>query len=283
MRVLFLLIFGLFTPLPANEKPFLVTKIQYQFGNQLFQVAAGYALALDHGYEPLFPDFKSCPHWNVRENYKKVFSKFNADSPSSPILKKLNEAEVNRLGHLPENVMIHGFFQSEKYFIHHKEEILKLFSPSNEILDRLLEKYQSLLSHQKTVALHVRTYLADYGHIPQSKEFHAFPGLEYYKNAVQLLGEDCLYLIFSDRIAWCKKNLSDIAPFIVFIEGNHYIDDFYLMTLCDHIITANSSFSWWAAYLNQNPDKLVITPKNWYGERWRYLTNQIVPKDWIRL
>ena len=276
-------LYCLFFPVAAVAKPFVTVDIRYELGNQMFQIAATVACALDNDYDTYFPDLQRCSYWGIPENYKHVFFRLNARMPPSEAAYVYKDGGgVFPIPARP-NMRMEGFFQSEKYFAHHKEKILQLFAPSHDILDYLHLKYENILSHPCTVALHVRTYIKDYGHLPTKDELHSFAGVEYYKKAVALFPQDALFVVCSDDIKWCKENLTGIAPHMVFIENNKYYHDFYLMTLCHHVITANSTFSWWAAYLNRHENKKIVTLDNWFGIWWAGNTNNIVPKDWIRL
>jgi hypothetical protein len=113
------------------------------------------------------------------------------------------------------------------------------------------------------------------------KDFHAFPGIAYYERAVSLFPEDSLFIICSDDIKWCKNHLSHLSKNLIFIEGNIHTHDFYLMSLCKHNIISNSTFSWWAAYLNPNPDKITVTPDHWFGMWWDHLTENFMVEGWI--
>ncbi len=267
----------------ADEKPFVIGKLQYELGNQMFQVAATVAFALDHGYEPYFPDLASCPWWGIPDNYRYVFWRLNPSKPQGMVESIYREEEVKFPLPTHPNARLEGYFQSEGYFAHHRDEILRLFAPSAEIMDYLELKYSEILAHPQTVAIHVRTFIKDYGHVPLPGELHAFPGIKYYEKAVSLFPKDSLFVLCSDRIDWCKRHLSHVAKNLIFIEGNHYVHDLYLMSLCNHIITGNSTFSWWAAYLNRNPNKVVVTPESWFGTWWKHGTDNIVLKDWIRI
>jgi hypothetical protein len=87
--------------------------------------------------------------------------------------------------------------------------------------------------------------------------------------------------VFSDDINWCKQNLS--FPKMQFVEGQDNIEDLWFMSLCSNNIIANSSFSWWGAWLNNNPEKKVIAPKNWFGQYANINSSDIVPETWILL
>jgi hypothetical protein len=146
---------------------------------------------------------------------------------------------------------IDGYFQSEKFFINNKDEIIEMFT-HKETISKLKQEYGDILSN--SVSIHFRR--GDYVGIGEALE------LDYYDFALQCLYEDYPVdhvLIFSDDIDWCKKNIHyDKAKFIT---GNKDYECMYLMSLCTNNIVANSSFSWWGAYLNRNPLKRVFMPK----------------------
>jgi hypothetical protein len=269
----------------VEEKPFIIGELRYELGNQMFQAAAAIATAIDHGYEAYFPDLDNCLSWGIPENHRYVFWRLNAQRPMGEVQYVYDEWREG--GKLPiparPNTVLQGYFQCEKYFAHHKEEILNLFAPSSEVMDYLQTKYPHILAHPNTVAIHVRTYIKDYGHIPTKDEFHAFPGVAYYQRAVNLFPEDSLFILCSDHIPWCKANLSHLAENLIFIEGNMHVYDLYLMSLCKHNIMANSTFSWWSAYLNRNPDQVVVTPNRWFGGHWVSATENLILEDWIRV
>lgn len=106
--------------------------------------------------------------------------------------------------------------------------------------------------------------------------------MPYFKNAISYFGKDKLYLIISDDIEWCKKNFKGNNFF--FSEGESSIVDLYLQTMCNHNIISNSSFSWWGAWLNNNPEKIVIAPKNWFGKQMKdWNLQDLIPSEWERL
>jgi len=248
----------------------------------MFQVAAAAAVAWDYDFDLTFPDFNRIHCWRIQENYQEVFWRLPTYLPSEPTVIYQESGKEFPIPPHP-NMTLRGFFMSPKYFDHHREKILALFAPKREILDYLHEKYSDLLDHPITVGVHVRTYIPDYGHPPTEDELHAFASISYYEEAISLFPEEALFLICSDDIPWCKAHLGHIAKNVVFIEGNKHYHDLYLMSLCDHNITANSTYSWWSAYLNQNPDKIVTTPDNWFGKWWGHNTDRIIPDGWIRI
>lgn len=95
--------------------------------------------------------------------------------------------------------------------------------------------------------------------------------------------DDVLFVIFSNKMEACKREFSSINRPRIFIEEHHDYHDSYLMSMCTHHIIANSSFSWWDAYLNPNPNKIVMTPPRWYTPCCELDDKDIVPLDWFRI
>jgi hypothetical protein len=178
-----------------------------------------------------------------------------------------------------------GYFQSEKYFISHRKRILDdlnlLRTGSNAF-----KIYKDLIqSKQTSVALHVRR--GDYISNPNSNIIHGFCGSEYYYNSIKYLKKyhkNLNFFIFSDDIEWCK--LSFKGNYFSFIDSIELqdSDEMYLMSICNHNIISNSSFSWWGAWLNNNKDKTIIAPKKWFvDDHTESYAGDIVPKEWVRI
>ena len=143
------------------------------------------------------------------------------------------------------------------------------------MLEYIYAKYFDLLIHPKTVAIHVRTY---------NKEYHEstmrFVGLEYYEMAMNYFPKDTLFVVFSDRINWCKQYFSLFNKQMIFIEGNDQVEDFFLMSMLKNHIISNSCYSWWAAYLNRNTEKVIIAPQR-TGRSHIDINENIYFSDWI--
>lgn len=271
--------------LESREEPcFIVGDIQYQLGNQMFQVAAVYSLALDNHCEAYFPDLATQFWWNFSTNREQVFWRLNTSNPPQPYESQFSDPHFNYTP-IPftPRMRIRGLFQSEKYFVHHKQEILDLFAPSQAIENYLRSKYKALLSQPVTVGVHVRTYLDDYGHLPNNRDLHQFVGIGYYERAISQFPRDAVFVVFSDRIEWCKEHFASIPRTFIYIEAEAYYHDLYLMSMCTHNIIANSSFSWWGAYLNRNPNKIVIAPTRWVNPDWGYRTHDVIPTSWTQV
>jgi hypothetical protein len=181
-----------------------------------------------------------------------------------------------------KNISITGYFQSEKYFIHCKKIVLKLFR-FPKITCKLCKKYLNLIYNKNSVAIHVRR--GDYLNDPKVRYIHGILGDDYYKKSIIYIKKKVknpFFFIFSDDIKLVKKTFSffDDKKYI-FIDTKSSINDLYLMSNCKHFIIANSSFSWWGAWLSKNKRKIVCAPKRWL--RARISTPDIIPESWIKL
>lgn len=267
---LFLLPFFLYA------KSFVVGELEGQLGNQFFIIAATVSLALDHNAIPVFPDLETKREYNIPLNREKVFPHLNTYSP--PSIRFSYKEPHYHYAQIPykRNMKLRGYFQSEKYFAHHKSEILQLFAPSAEILQYLSSKYSDILEHPNTVSVHVRFYHED----PEQK-CHITYQKDYYEKAILMMPAESLFVIFSNRVEQCKQMLSGLNRNLRYIEGESHYHDLYLMSLCKHNIICNSSFSWWAAYLNPNPHKKVLAPPLWFNPAYGLNTKDLLPESWI--
>lgn len=182
-----------------------------------------------------------------------------------------------------DNTYLLGWWQNENYFKDVRETILQEFQPK-KISSRTTQTLKKIES-SPSVSLHVRR--GDYVTNKYANKNHGLAPIDYYRKAVDLINrkqKQARYFVFSDDVEWCKKNLP-LGKDVVFIDWNSErpCEDIWLMQHCSHNITANSSFSWWGAWLNNNPEKIIIAPKNWFKDRSDNQETQIVPKDWLRL
>jgi len=238
-------------------------KLKGGLGNQLFQIAAAKSLALRKGGD-LTIDMNNVggPHelsHNRPDFYlNNIFRNVKVEAKPSDVI--MYDEPHYHFAELPkwDNVCLHGYFQSEKYFKSHESEIREMFKADSKTEEHLQKKYGEILSSGNTVSLHVRR-----GDYVGKEEFHPLVKKSYYDQAVtKYIGST--FLVFSDDISWCRENLIK-GPNYVFIEGNKDYEDLYLMSKCEHNIIANSSFSWWGAWLNENENKTVVAPGNWFG------------------
>ena len=256
-------------------------------GNQMFCVATTLALAWDNDDVAVFPDLNFPPfdfygktmfHKLKKEPLKENFVKlhYKEKDYSSTIFENIS---------YENNLCINGHFQSYKYFQNYEEELKEVFSLPKHILNSVRDRYKNILALKNPVSIHVRR--GDY--ISDSKLYKRFTILseDYYSKALELAGDYDSVIIFSDDIEWCKNNLNYIEVEKFFIENEADIIDLYLMSQIKKNIIANSSFSWWSAFLNPHKDKKVIAPWNWFGPRRaennKVETKDLIPESWERI
>jgi len=266
----------------------VVVRILGGLGNQMFQYAYAKSLA-EKGYEVQI-DISKFKSYKLHGGYH--LDKFNIDletsNNSTAFLSKIGLKktikEPNLLFHkdllkVHNNAFIKGYFQTEQYFGDIREILIDQFKIRKELAKSTLAIKNQIELLKNTCSLHVRR--GDYISDKKANKVHGTCDLDYYSSAIEHISKqnsNVHFFVFSDDIAWVKDNLN--------ITNATYIDhnvipheDMHLMTLCNHNITANSSFSWWGAWLNQNPDKIVIAPKNWFVDK----ENEVACKSWITL
>ncbi len=270
----------------------IIVNIIGGLGNQMFQYAMGRSLAIK-SKQKLKLDLAAFENYPLRNFELDVF---NID-PEIASKEEINQLKENKLNFtekyfhfdseilgLDQSTFLVGYWQSEKYFINYKDIILKEFILKNE-LSHQSSQFQKAIESTISVSLHIRR--GDYITNPTTNSFHGACSLEYYKNAVSLIVnrvDKPQFFIFSDDLDWAKENLNFIEK-ITFIKLNENIPDheeMYLMSQCKHNIIANSSFSWWGAWLNQNVDKIVIAPEKWFLDETMN-TKDLIPDTWIHL
>jgi hypothetical protein len=248
-----------------------------QFGNQLFQLGAAMSLAEKLGKRVLFPDDVQCHGW--------LKTKLRlADAKALRRCKQVFYGEPSFAYHaFPEDLRKHdrirlgGYFQSYKYIDPVKKELRDLFEGDPWLVSETDKAYAKLglLPDEPTVAVHVRR--GDYLLYPRK---HPVQDVAYYRTAMDIVnkGGRCRAVVFSDDIAWCKQHLG--IPRAVYSEGNPAIVDMMLMMRMHHNIIANSSFSWFGAYLNDHEDKVVVAPRKWFGPDGPR-QHDLIPPEWV--
>ena len=285
----------------------IIVKIIGGLGNQMFQYA--YAKKLDTlGFEVKI-DTSAFIHYNLHSGYgldnysislqvadNKELSKFKKHRLLGKIFKKTPflAGQFNieksllydeRYLKVSDGSYVEGYFQSEKYFFDIKETLLKEFQIKPEISDYSKSLAKKILQSDTAVSIHIRR--GDYIHNPKANAVHGVCPLEYYKKAISLLEgkfENPTFFIFSDDIEWSRENLGIKKS--VFVENGDRIphEDIYLMSLCNHHIIANSSFSWWGAWLNRYDKKVVIAPKRWFADKNKQSqAPDIIPESWMKI
>ena len=271
-------------------------------GNQMFQFAAGKALALRLGTECkvdvefLNADSKGAYtqrkyELNVFDSNIEVADKKEIENAlrsslfsgilSKPKLYREKEHDFNEeILRLKDGTYLEGYWQSEKYFKQFEKEIRLAYKFKNEFIagtEALLQRMKS----SNSVSIHVRR--GDYVTLPSASSFHGTCSPQYYKAALTQLNlkhKDIKAFVFSDDLDWCRTNLT--LGDCEFVETGSAYKDMYLMQNCKHNIIANSSFSWWAAWLNMNSEKMVITPKKWFNDTTIKIKD-IYPESWIKV
>jgi hypothetical protein len=295
----------------------IILRLRGGLGNQLFQYAAGKSLALYHNTAFKLDLYFYKTHNNRKfelENFNIPIELASRDevhefTGSNPVIRYINKREnylrcpsVFAQPHyhfyedyfgLPGNLYLSGYFQCEKYFQQISSEIFKWYTPAKP-LDAVNTTLVNEMLSKESVALHVRR--GDYTN--QYASFFVTVPDEYYKKAIQEIKSRTTnpsFFVFSDDIAWCKANLAlDGAVFVEHNKGDDSFKDLLLMSHCKHNIIANSTFSWWGAWLNSNPNKVVIAPRVWFRESYFggkapvypsriYNTKDLIPEKWIRL
>ena len=292
----------------------IITKITGGLGNQMFQYAFGRARALQWNI-PFKMDRSELEsgrlntprqyelhHFNVVESFARpeelrqlkldiygrvmnrillnVKNTFPDIKPSH--IREHASIEKNLKPGQPRSLYLDGYWQSEKYFKAYAEVIKKDFTLRDKP-DSWNEELLQRIRKGASVSIHVRR--GDYVTNASTNKYHGTCSLEYYQQAIALIEKEVSepeYYVFSDDLPWVKENLSFGKGTVVFVDHNSNAAhmDIMLMSQCKHNIIANSSFSWWGAWLNANPRKQVIAPKKWFNHKEDI---NILPEPWIKL
>lgn len=273
----------------------VIVKLRGGLGNQMFQYAAGYAAARRQGKE-LFLDLSA---------YENQFSKdepraFELDAFNlsfarvarrrNTVVSMFLRRAVNKLfpanpyafkSHVFSYKILDGYYQNERYFLHIREHILREFALRAE--SGIFSETKKFIRSGTGVSLHVRR--GDYMRNQYAHSYHGVLGLTYYQKAyehlVSRIGSDFVLFIFTDDVEWAKENLSfHKNTFILSGQGFNSAEELTLMSHCAHNIIANSTFSWWGAWLNQHPNKIVIAPKRWTAKND---SSDIIPLTWTKI
>lgn len=291
----------------------IIVKIKGGLGNQLFQYAAGRHLAemrgvelkLDLSYINADPNGAYTKReleldvFNVKcsiaeKNQTAAFLKNSGNRYVRTICRNypglFKHAYIAESGNLfhdkfysyPKNTYLDGFWQSEKYFKPIRSVLLEELSLKNGLTEEAQALADKIIS-SNAVSVHIRR--GDYVSDKNVNSHHGALQLDFYQNAMEALKQqtnvDHAY-VFSDDIKWCKENIKfDLTTsFVEFTTKVSGSEEMMLMSKCKHNIIANSSFSWWAAWLNRNESKRVVAPKNWFTS---VENPDIYPEGWIKL
>lgn len=246
-----------------------------EYGLGVFNLQADFASAEElRAYQPIFS--KKWPRL-IRGIGNRLFRRYNVWHEKSydydPSFEKIKDGQ-----------MIIAYLQSEKYFKDIASSIRQDFSLKPGI-EPSLRIYEDKLKDCTPISIHIRR--GDYVTHKQAKALLGALDEGYYREAISIINsriKDPRYFVFAEfpeDIEWSRKNLP-IPVDSVFVEPQKMYQDLWLMSQCQHNIIANSSFSWWGAWLNPNPDKIVISPKRWFSELAFNIDDRL-PKEWLKL
>lgn len=292
----------------------IIVKLQGGLGNQMFQFAAGLALAKKHVADlyldlSFFNDNKSLQPITPRDfeldifelpaqaltvvQKKKILKNKDFRLPFWKLHKKLSysiysephyEYDPN-IKNIKLPAYLDGYFQSYKYFSDYKPLIEHMFSFERKNFQNVVSPSLSQIINENSVCVHIRR--ADYINIKQTNAFHGVCSTEYYERSIEKIikeVENPHFFFFSDDISWVKQIFSNLNVKKTFVNenfGSESWKDMYYMSKCKHQIIANSTFSWWGAWLNNNQQKIVIAPKKWFNVNLS--DKDLIPHDWVRL
>lgn len=291
----------------------VVVRIVGGLGNQMFQYAAGLGLAMHHGakLELDLSAFSNYTTWPYQLDRLCVPQDITCEQSQEPLgrrrfLTRLRSRAFRKMEskanyyrephfHFDESffklndkeMRIFGYFQSPSYFENCSDMLLKYFQPATP-LGAIAQKWADRIDAANcSVSLHVRR--GDYVTNLNAAAVHNAIGEGYYKRAIALMRRifgDVQFFIFSDDSAFVEQMFGDLPrACIVRTDPARSWEDMFLMARCRHHIIANSSYSWWGAWLNASPDKLVIAPGRWFTRQRLSTTNvmDIFPEGWIIL
>ncbi len=288
----------------------IIVKLKGGLGNQMFQYAMGRSLSHFHGMQLkfdilTFPDHNQRVYaldkfnvdiqnasqneiFNLKYQSRNFFNKILRRAPkkSSNYIQEKDFILCKKILSINGSVYIDGYWQSEKYFEDIKEIIRHDFSIKHPIKGKN-KKCSEIISSCDSVSMHIRR--GDYVSNHVTNNIHGICDTTYYKYCVDLIRQRLKsphFFIFSDEPEWVHENINLDFP-ITIVDHNtieNAFEDMCLMSLCQHNIIANSSFSWWGAWLNSNPHKIVIAPQRWFADKNKNIkTTDLVPDRWLRL
>ncbi len=283
----------------------IIAQIKAGLGNQLFQYAAAKQLAEKLGTElKLDVDFFDNHMDGVTQrNFELSKLAISAPIASKAEIKRIKNKPWKNIFHIStirerhypllrlilrrgNNYYLKGYWQSERYFA----DIAPIICDEFRFLEPLQGEYfiqmRQNIMETNSVSLHFRR--GDYVTNAKANACFGTCPIEYYQKAVKIISSsipDPRLFIFSDDITWVKNNFSTRLPTIFIDQKDEMLhSDFRLMKLCRHNIIANSSYSWWAAWLNENPSKTIIAPQQWSKDKQlQHRSATMIPRNWMRV
>lgn len=261
-------------------------------GNQLFQYAMARRISIINN-EPIklnifpFQQYKlhnySLKHFNIVENYATI-EEINALFAAGRVVREPYFHFDPQILNAPGDIYLDGYWQTEKYFKDIEETIRTefLIKTPAELIN--LTTANNIMD-SNSISLHIRR--VDYVTNPAANKIHGVCSMEYYRKAIikmtSVIHEPHFY-IFSDDIKWAQENVNIDYP-TTFVSQNgpdKNYEDLRLMSLCKHHIIANSTFSWWGAWLSTNKNKIVIAPNRWFNATDKD-TKDVIPENWFAI
>lgn len=252
----------------AQTPPYLTAKLAGRTGNMCFQIATASALAWDHGAEAHFPELSYHP-----ADFEGIFFRCSTTPP-----RRIITGIVQEMYPLPfkSGIRLQGYFQSEKYFAHHRQKILQLFAPKQQDAAYIKAHYSWILNHPHVVGVQLRYYGTEVSDgYPQY-------GIQYLEKAMAYFPPETLFVVSSDNVTFAKANIPAWAENVYFLENESPYIQLFILSLCKDNIISNSTFGWWAAWLNQNPNKIVLRPSFWTVASLDYIF-PVCPEEWISI
>jgi hypothetical protein len=248
----------------------------------MFQYATLKSIATKHGYSFTIPPSDFSDQWHDHQLFDgfELYSLSKENIRFNKVNQRVEEGQFHFNQELyescPDDVDLFGYFQTEKYFSDISEDVKKDFTFKENILS-IANEYRNQIDSDQVISLHVRR--GDYVNQP----WHGCCPLDYYERALDMLDENIPVIIFTDDPKWALEQEIFSSDRFYVSQGNSNLFDMCLMTLCDYHIIANSSFSWWGAWLSNS--KKVIAPQRWFGPPLSEQndTRDLIPDSWIKL
>lgn len=253
-----------------------------EFGNQLFQIAATIGHALKSDQEYIFPPWKGL---TSQEEYSQYFQNPIPQTHNFPNFEVFYQEKEFFYKEIPitnKNLDIFGYFQSEKYFKHCEKTIKDVFKPNNTL------KNIDIIDYNDSVCIQLRFYDCSRPYKTQHIGFDVDPqsnfyyqpeeNIEFYKKAIKFFGKNKKYYITSNNSQKAKEMFGGYDNFYI-LDNFNYIEQFFIQTKCENNIISNSSFGWWGAWLNENKEKGIFAPKNWFKDK-NMNTSDLYPLTW---
>ena len=256
-----------------------------QLGNQMFQYASLRGIAKNRGFDFCIPYHNEVFDDGIGNKLRiELFDPFvmknltqsnigiiENDNPRTEGGFNFNETLFNTCS---DNVSLYGYFQTEKYFKNIEKEIREDFIFKNEIA---IPCKHMMCTIDTPIALHIRR-----GDFLINSANHHNLDLNYYQSSLDKFDSSRNVIVFSDDPEWCKEQSLFSSDRFLVAEGNDSYTDLCLMSLCSDFIIANSSFSWWGAWLSKAVDKVVCAPAKWFGPNNSHLdTSDLIPNEWV--